>query len=256
MVARTIRRRRMEADDLGIWLNPCTKSGTEQASFEGYKTVREAIRKKLNRIRTPEQITNKKAAINTACLFACGAVLGCFSKWLDNLALDDSVWWHRLLESLDLGNFFSELAIWLLAALIIAVLSRSALRAGLNVLCFLAGMCLSYHMYTVTFSGFDPMSYMMRWYAITLLSPIPAAFCWYAKGAGAVSLVLDIGIIVAFSLSCFAIGFFYFSVKGILYFLVFVGAVAVLYRNPKQSLLSLLLGFSLSFLFSPFWPFR
>ena len=246
----------MEADDLGIRLNPCTKSGTEQASFEGYKTVKEKIREKLNSIRAPEQTNNKKAAINTACLFACGAILGCFSKWLDNLALDDTVWWHRLLESLDLGNFFSDLAIWLLAALIIAVFSRSALRAGLNVFCFLAGMCLSYHVYTVSFSGFDPMSYMMIWYAITLLSPIPAILCWYAKGAGAVPLVLDIGIIAAFSLSCFAIGFFYVSVKGVLYLLVFAGAAAVLYRGPKQSVLSLLLGFFLSFLFSPFWPFR
>jgi hypothetical protein len=256
MVARTIRRRILETDDLGIWLNPCTKSGTEQASFEGYKTVREAIREKLNGIRAPEQITNKKAAILTACLFACGAILGCFSKWLDNLALDDTVWWHSLLESLDLGNFFSDLAIWLLAALIIAVFSRSAVRAGLNVFCFFAGMCLSYHVYTVSFSGFDPMSYMMRWYAITLLSPIPAAFCWYSKGTGAVPLILDIGIIAAFSLSCFAIGFFYVSVKGVLYLLVFTGAAAVLYRGPKQSVLSLLLGFFLSFLFSPFWPFR
>lgn len=100
------------------------------------------------------------------------------------------------------------------------------------------------------------MSYMMRWYAITLLSPIPAAFCWYAKGTGAVPLILDIGIIAAFSLSCFAIGFFYVSVKGVLYLLVFAGAAAVLYRGPKQSVLSLLLGFFLSFLFSPFWPFR
>ena len=100
------------------------------------------------------------------------------------------------------------------------------------------------------------MSYMMRWYAITLLSPIPAAFCWYAKGTGAVPLILDIGIIAAFSLSYFAIGFFYVSVKGVLYLLVFTGAAAVLYRGPKQSVLSLLLGFFLSFLFSPFWPFR
>lgn len=256
MVARTIRRRILEADDLGIRLNPCTKSGTEQASFEGYKTVREAIREKLNGIRAPEQITNKKAAILTACLFACGAILGCFSKWLDNLALDDTVWWHRLLESLDLGNFFSDLAIWLLAALIIAVFSRSALRAGLNVFCFLAGICLSYHVYTVSFSGFDPMSYMMRWYAITLLSPIPALLCWYANGSGVIPLILNTGIIAVFSLSCFAIGFFYISFKGALYCLVFAAAVFVLYRNPKRTAFSLLIGFSLSFLFSPFWPFR
>ena len=219
-------------------------------------TMGDAIRKKLSSIREPKPTAKAKAAIITGSIFACGVILGCFSKWLDNLALDDTVWWHRMLESLDLGNFFSDLAIWLLAALILAVFSRSALRSALNVFCFFAGMCLSYHLYSVWFSGFDPMSYMMRWYAITLLSPIPATLCWYAKGAGVVPLILDIGIIAAFSLSCFAIGFFYVSGKGILYLFVFAGAAAVLYRDPKQSVLSLLIGFSLSFLFSPFWPFH
>ena len=244
----------MEADDLGIRLNPCTKSGTEQASFEGYKTVKEKIREKLNSIRAPEQTNNKKAAINTACLFACGAILGCFSKWLDNLALDDSVWWHRLLESLDLGNFFSEIAVWLLAAMMIAVFSASALRAALNVFVFFAGMCAAYHIYTVLFSGFDPAAYMMLWYGITLVSPLFAVLCWYARGTGTVSLLLDIGILAVFWLSCFAIGIFYVDWRGILSTLVFAGAAAALYRNPKQLMLSAALGFLAALLLSPIWP--
>lgn len=218
--------------------------------------MREVIRKKLNSIRAPKPITRERAALITFGIFACGVVLGCFSKWLDNLALDDAVWWHRLFESLDLGNFFSDLAVWLLAALIVAVFSCSPLLAALHVVSFFAGMCLSYHVYTVCFSGFNPLSYMLRWYAVTLLSPIPAVLCWYAKGAGTLPLLLDIGIIAVFSLSCFAIGMFYLSGRGILYLFIFVGAVVVLYRDPKQSLVSLLLGFLLSFLFSPFWPFR
>ena len=213
------------------------------------------IREKLNQIRRPKQTPKKIIIMAAVVFFITGVLFGVFSKWLDELALDSTIWWHKPLEILDLGNFFSDFAIWLLIALIIAVFSPSAWRAALDVFIFLAGMCIAYHLYTVLFSGFNPFSYMMIWYGITLLSPLFAALCWYAKGAGAVPVILDIAIIAVFSLSCFSIGLSYFSVRSILYFLVFAGAVAVLYRNFKQLLISLPVGFLLAFIVSPVWPY-
>lgn len=54
MVACAFRRRSLEADDLGIWLTPQAKSRIEPASIEGYMTMGDAIRKKLNSIREPQ----------------------------------------------------------------------------------------------------------------------------------------------------------------------------------------------------------
>ena len=215
-----------------------------------------AFRKRLNQIRTARRCSAKQAIISAALCFVIGVILGVFSKWLDNLALDSMIGWHRLLEMLDLGNFFSDFAIWQLIALVIAVFSRSALQAALNVFVFFAGMCLAYHAYTIAFSGFDPSSYMMIWYGITLFSPLLAILCWYAKGKGLIPVILDVGIIAVFSLYCFSIGLFYISLKGVLYLLVFIAAVVVLYRDPKQLIVSLPVGFLLSFLLSPIWPYR
>lgn len=215
------------------------------------KTVKE----RLNQIRTLNRCSIKSAVISAALIFVVGVVLGIFSKWLDNLALDSTIWWHRLFETLDLGNFFSDFAIWLLIAMVIAVFSPSAMRAALNVFVFFAGMCVAYHAYTVLLSGFNPSSYMMIWYGITLISPFLAMLCWYAKGKGTVPVIIDIAIIAVFSLSCFTIGLFYISFRGVLYFLVFAGAVVVLYRDFKQLLISLSAGFLLSFLISPIWPY-
>ena len=215
-----------------------------------------SVKDRFNQIRAPKRCSGKSAVISAVFIIAAGIVLGIISKLLDNLALDSTIWWHRLLETLDLGNFFSDFAIWLLVALIIAVFSPSALRAALNVFVFFAGVCVAYHVYTVLFSGFNPSSYMMIWYGITLLSPLLAVLCWYAKGTGTVPVILDIAIIAVFSLSCFSIGLFYISYRGVLYLLVFAGAVVVLYRNPKQLLISLPIGFLLSFLISPIWPYR
>ena len=214
------------------------------------------IREKLNGVRAPQKTDKGSAAVHTATALLLGIALGVFSKWLDTLELDSFVWWHRPIEALALGNFFSDLAVWLLAALLIAVFSRSALRAALNVFLFFAGMCAAYHLCTLLFAGFDPGSYMRIWYAITLLSPLLAVFCWYSRGSGPFALLLDTGILAVFALSCFSIGYVYVSFRGILYLLVFLGAAAVLYREPKQILISLSGGFLLAFLLSPAWPFK
>ena len=215
-----------------------------------------SLKERLNQIRMPKPASARSGLICAALCFAAGIVLGIFSKWLDSLALDSTIFWHNWILALDLGNFFSELAIWLLLALIIAVFSPSALRAALGVFVFFAGMCIAYHIYSILFGGFNPSSYMMIWYAITLFSPVLAVLCWYAKGSGPISILLDIGILAVFFLACFAIGLFYIDLKGILYLLVFFGALAVLYKDLRQILISLPLGILLAFLVNPIWPYH
>ena len=210
---------------------------------------------KLDVIRSPGQKSKKDKILCTASSLIAGILLGVFSKWLDSIALDNNIWWHRIIEKLDLGNFFSEMAIWLLISLAIAVFSSSALMAALNVFAFFAGMCAAYHLYSILFAGFNPSSYMVIWYAITLVSPVLAALCWYAKGKGTIPIFLDIGIMAVFTLSCFSLGFFYVDLRGILYLLVFIGATAILYRNPKQTAISISAGFLVALLLNPLWPF-
>ena len=210
---------------------------------------------KLDDIRSPGQKSKKDKILCTASSLIAGILLGVFSKWLDSIALDNNIWWHRIIEKLDLGNFFSEMAIWLLISLAIAVFSSSALMAALNVFAFFAGMCAAYHLYSILFAGFNPSSYMVIWYAITLVSPVLAALCWYAKGKGTIPIFLDIGIMAVFTLSCFSLGFFYVDLRGILYLLVFIGATAILYRNPKQTAISISAGFLVALLLNPLWPF-
>ena len=214
------------------------------------------IIEKLNDIRSPGQKSKKDKILSTAVSLIAGILLGIFSKWLDSIALDSSIWWHRIIERLDLGNFFSEMAVWLLIALAIAVFSSSALMAALNVFAFFTGMCAAYHLYSILFAGFNPLSYMVIWYAIALVSPVLAALCWYAKGKGIIPILLDTGIMTVFFLSCFSLGFLYVDLWGILYLLFFIGAAATIYRNPKQTAISLSAGFLMAFLLNPIWPFK
>ena len=205
----------------------------------------------LNKIRCPNKdIKMKKKIINTALIFLLGICLGIFSKWLDNLSIDNSIWWQNIIDLLDLRNVFSLFGIWIFIAVAISINSKTPLRAGLNVLLFFIGMTTSYHLYTIYFSGFNPKNYMIIWYSITLLSPILAFICWYAKGNGKISLLISSFIITAMMLSSFSIGLWYFDVNSIIDLLLFIGTIILLYSNPKKTIYSLIIAACLSFIIS------
>lgn len=212
------------------------------------------MKKRLDNIRkSNKDIKLFNKITNSLLILVLGVILGIFSKWLDNLSINDEIWWQHILGIFDLSNIFSELGIWIFLAVSISVFSKNSLRASINVFLFFIGMTVSYHLYTIFFSGFNPKSYMLIWYGITLLSPILAYICWYAKSESKIAMVISSGIIATMTLLSFGIGMWYFDFKSIIDTIIFIGIIIVLYSNPKSSVISLISGIVLAFIVSFVW---
>ena len=182
-------------------------------------------------------------AVYSPLILFGGVGLGFVSQWLDS-----QVFGVGFLDYLDLGNFFSDFAIWFLLALLISVYSASPKRASVNVFLFFVGMVASYHLHTVLFSGFNPQSYMMIWYGLTAVSPALAFVCWYAKSKSRYAIAIDSVIIFVMLAACFGIGMWYVDMKGILYLITFAASMAVIFKDIKNISISFVIGLILAFL--------
>ena len=202
----------------------------------------------LDNIRTPKSnLTNSKKILNSSMIFILGVSLGIFSKWLDNLSINDNILWQHILGNLNLGNIFSSIGVWILIAVSISIYSSSPLRSSVNVFLFFLSMCISYHIYTIIFAGFNPISYMLIWYTITLISPFMAFICWYSKGNWVISFIIKVSIITVMILCSFSIGMWYFDFISIVNTIFFITTLVILYDTPKNLIYSLICSMILAY---------
>lgn len=210
---------------------------------------------KLNNIRQPlYDISFRKKTVNTLLVLLFGLLMGIFSKFLDCIPSNRLPF---LLETLDLGNFFSRMSIWYFISVVLSIYSRTPIRAAINVFMFFFGMLVGYYVYTRIFAGFYPdRAYLMIWIVLTIISPVLACVCWYAKGRGKAALVISSFIIAVLFLQAFSFGLTYFDVlyQG-LEIIVWIAMIVLLYKSPKQCAAMIILSLILAVVLRIIFPF-
>ena len=216
------------------------------------------MNKFLNDIRgTENPIPVKNKIINTTIILFLGIALGTFSKYLDFRQAELPGMIMAIDGALDIHNFLGRFAIWVLIALCISIYSNSAIRASINVFAFFIGMVASYYLYSNYIAGFFPRSYALIWFGFTVVSPLLAFVCWYARGKSKQALILSAMILAVLFNMCFVYGVGYFSAWSVLEVIVFIIGFIVLRRDTLRS--SALMGtisIVLAFLFNVIIPFR
>ena len=129
-----------------------------------------------------------KKIFNPAGMFIIGLLLGIISRLLD-------------IYTQNLGNIFSQMAIWILLGTIISLYSDSKRKAMLNIFLFCIGMLITYYTVAIITKGVYSIVYIIGWTVFAFCSPILAYFTCMTKEKGLFSKIIAIGIVAVSVLS-------------------------------------------------------
>lgn len=206
----------------------------------------------MEKVRTADsEISVKKEMLYSFLMVNFGVVLGVISKALDETAVNEL---PELFQYLDLTNFLGRFSIWIFIAVCISAYSNSAKRAALNVFLFFVGMVSSYYICSALIAGFFLKTYALIWICITILSPLPAFFCWYAKGNGWFAVFIS-GIIIGVLFSQAVILFQGIRITHITEIIVWLASLFVLKRKPKEFAIEIGISLPIAILLQLLLPF-
>ena len=145
-------------------------------------------------------------------MFLFGFGLGALSRILD-------------IYTQNLGNIFSQFAIWILIGTVISIYSETKKKAMGNVLVFCIGMLITYYFVAMITKGVYSNIFILGWSVFALCSPIMAYFTWLSKEKGIFPKIICVGIVMVSFLSSILffdrLRIYDFLINGVLVYILF-----------------------------------
>ena len=130
----------------------------------------------------------RKKLLSPPVMAVCGLAIGAIARMLD-------------IYTQNLGEIFSQMALWILLGALISVYSSSPKRAAVNVLLFCLGMLATYYAAAAITHGVYSRSYIVGWTVFALCTPVMAALVWYTKEPGWPGRAIAAGVVAVSALS-------------------------------------------------------
>ena len=132
----------------------------------------------------------------------------------------------------NLGEIFSQMAIWILLGTLIAIYSPTKKAAMGNIFPFCMGMLATYYVTAAITHGVYGQSFIIGWTAFALTSPVMAYFAWMAKKPGVFPKIIATGIVAVSVMSSVLLfdrlRIYDFVIDGVLIYILF-------FKKIKQS---------------------
>lgn len=130
----------------------------------------------------------RKKILNPFTMLCFGLFIGIVARLLD-------------IYTTNLGEIFSQMAIWILIGTLISIYSETAKKAILNVLPFCLGMLVTYYAVAAWSHGVYSNVFIIGWTVFALCSPVTAYFAWLTKEKGIFPKIVSVGIVAVSVLS-------------------------------------------------------
>ena len=130
----------------------------------------------------------RKKLLNPFAMLLIGLCMGILSRLLD-------------IYTQNLGEIFSQMAVWILLGTLISIYSETPRRAAANTLTFCMGMLITYYAVAALSHGVYDKSFIIGWTVFALCSPVLACFTWMTKQKGGLPRLISIGIVAVSVLS-------------------------------------------------------
>ena len=95
----------------------------------------------------------------------------------------------------NLGEIFSQMAIWILLGTLVAIYSPTKKAAMRNIFPFCTGMLATYYVTAIITHGVYGQSFIIGWTVFALASPVMAYFAWMTKERGVFPKIIAAGIV-------------------------------------------------------------
>lgn len=122
--------------------------------------------------------------LNPVMTLAAGLALGAVSRLLD-------------IFTQNLGNIFSQMAVWILLGTLIAIYSETARKAMANILPFSLGVLVTYYTAAVITEGIYSGFTIRAWTVFAFCTPALGFTAWHAKEPGPAAKAIGACIVLA-----------------------------------------------------------